>query len=831
MMKYLSCLIILLFGLTGIKDNQIERHNTGDVLSGIETYIPDGEEKAVWDKLLAQGVEDIVFVKRFTYDSDHYYAEYINSTWRPGGNIYTLSLRSGEVKALAPSLTGGVFGAFDVSFDAKRIVFAYKASQETGYRLYEVDTDGTHLRQLTFSADDEAETVDKYRIEGYHHGTEDLDPCYLPDGGIAFVSTRCRLGILCDGSDHFTTTVLYRMDGDGKNMRKLSNSSVSENTPSILSDGRILYTRWEYVDKGAVAVKCLWVMNPDGTNSMEIYGNDIQSPTTMIMARGIPGNTNEYVFTGTPHCCPQNCVGTIVRVDITKDIRASAAMTYITPYTQIRYEGGISFRDPDDTTRWYHDTQGNGPLFRESYPLSRTDYLVSHKPAGSIWKNEKGYQLYLLHEGGDVAPIYTDPAISSFHPVPLIVRTVPPVIPEIRDQRLADQMLAECIVTDIYKGMEGVTPGEIKYLRILEQVPRPWGARRLYHPDPMLDEYDQQHATISKDTHLALKIQHGIVTVEKDGSARFLVPAERNIFFQALDAHYRAVQTERTYVNYMSGEVRSCVGCHETISQAPYMGRHATPLALKRKAEMPYTQAGEAVAQKTLSYARDVQPVWDRHCLQCHNTQHAAGGLSLSGKETRLFNESYENLVPERKTGWGRVIDLTPVQLSVAGNDYYIAANGDYFSVPLQRDEKYTTEGNGFYINSNVFSGGYTTQFDRGLLGPVIGENHPKNGNIHYLPAKSLGSYTSILAAIFSPDMQLEKPEMQQRAQQLAKTHAKIKLSPVELLQITNWIDTNCQYYGSYYGRRDSTFRGHPDYRTEYNVTTAISPTPPVAYD
>ena len=825
-MKYSLYLIFLSFSIV-VFGHYVQ---VNQPFARVEIHKPDKEEKVVWDKLLAQGIAEIVFVKRYTYNANHYYTEYLNSSWKPGGNICRLSLRTGEMKELVPSLSGGVFGAFDVSFDAKRIVFAYKASKDTGYRLYEVGVDGSGLRQLTFSPDDEDEIVEKYQVNGYHHGTEDLDPCYLPDGGIVFVSTRCHFGILCDAPDEFTTTVLYRIDSNGKNMRKLSNSSVSENTPSVLPDGRVLYTRWEYVDKGAVSVKCLWAMNPDGTGSMEIFGNDVQTPTTMIMARHIPGSANEYVFTGTPHCCPQNCVGTIVRADISKDIRTCAPMTYMTPYTEVRYETGISFRDPNDTTRWYHDVNGNGPLFRESYPLTRSEFLVSHKPSGSPWNNEKGYQLYLLNEGGKVEPLYSDPAISSFHPVPLVIRRPPPVIPEKRDQVLADQNLAKCIVIDVYKGMDNVSPGEIKYLRILEQVPRPWGARRHYKPNYKQDEYDQQHAVISKDTHLGLKIQHGIVTVEADGSAYFLVPAGRNIFFQALDAAYRAIQTERTYVNYMPGEMRSCIGCHESVSQAPEARERTTPIALKREAEMPFAQAGEASPRKTLSYAGNVQPVWDRHCIRCHNAQNAEGNLSLSGKETRLFNESYENLVPERrKIGGGKVENLTMEQLSVAGNEHYIDAVGDYFSVPLQCSDKYTTEGNGFYVNSD---GRYfTRQFDRGLLGPVIGENHPKNGNVIYLPAKALGSHTSVLAAMLSPDIQLEKPAMRERAKRLAKVHEEIRLSPVELLQITNWIDTNCQYYGTYFGRRDSIFKNHPDYRTEYDMATAVSPLPPAKYD
>ena len=798
-----------------------------------ETYTPSADEQAAWDKLLEQGVEKIVFVKRFTYNANHYYTEYLNSKWMPGGNLCILSLKTGEVEELVPELSGSVFGAFDISFDARRIVFACKVAPEIGYRIYEVGIDGSGLRQLTFSPGDEDEIIETYHIDGYHHGTEDLDPCYLADGGIAFISTRCRFGILCDAPDIFTTTVLYRMDGDGRNMHRLSNSSVSENTPCMLPDGRILYTRWEYVDKGAVAVKCLWAMNPDGSNSVEIYGNDVPSPPTMIMGRPIPGSPGEYVFTGTPHCCPQNCVGAIIRIHTSKNIRTSEPMTYMTPYTDVRYEHGTAFRDAADTSRWIHDGQGRGPLFRESYPLSRTEFLVSHKPAGTAWKDSTGYQLYLLHEGGKVEPVYSGRNISCFRPMPLQSRERPPVIPSHPDRELAEGDLAECIVTDVYSGMSGVERGAVKYLRVLEQVPRPWGARRFYRPNYTQDEYDQQHAVISKDTHLGLKIQHGVVTVEEDGSAHFLVPAGRNIFLQALDARYRSIQTERTYVNYMPGEVRSCIGCHEQASQTPYPAGKSgklTPAAMKRPAEMPRAQAGETAAAKTISYARDVQPVWDRHCISCHNASRARNGLNLSGRETRLFNESYENLTPERrKFGGGRTIDLPVEKLSEAGNEYYIAADRTYFTAPpAHPDEKYTTEGKGFYAASDGF--GFVNVYDRGLLCPVIGENHPKNGNVRYLPAKSLGSYTSVLVAMFAPDIRLDDPKARRKAEHLANVHAGIRLTPEELLQITNWIDTNCQYYGTYYGRRDTVFRGHPDYRTEYDVTTAISPDAPVPY-
>lgn len=738
-----------------------------------EEYTPNVEEKKTWVFLRKKGIDNIIFVKRYTYNSDHYYTEYINSEWMPGGELCILSLETGVVKNLVPSLDGGVYGAFDLSYDAKRVVFAYKASKYTGYRIYEVNIDGTNLRQLTFSPDDEEDVVKKYSMFDLYRGTEDLDPCYLPDGGIAFISTRCRYSTLCDAADFLTTTLMYRMDGDGSNITQLSNGALSENTPAVLPDGRIMYTRWEYVDKGAVAVKCLWGMAPDGSGSSEIYGNDIAFPTTMIMARPIPESSNEYVFTGTPHYW-QNGLGTIVRVDVTKGTRTEEAMTYITPYVDVRDEPGWLFRDSKDSTKWVWDSEGKGPLFREAYPITRSEFIVAHKPSGPVWHSPTGYQLYLLKEGGRVFPIYSDSTISCFHPIPVVERVVPPVIPSKRDAALAQAKIAECVVTDVYQGMENIERGTVKYLRVLEQVPRPWGARRFYS-NSRDDEYDQQHAVVTKDTHLGVKIQHGVVTVEPDGSAYFQVPAGRNIFFQALDSNFMALQTERTFVNYMPGEVRSCIGCHEKNSETPLaLSKSKTPLALLRKVEKPYAQRGESQALKTISYARDVQPVWDKYCISCHNSNNASGGLNLSGEETTLFNQSYENLVPERRKGY----------------------------------------------------------HDRGLLGLVIGENHRKIDNICYLPAKSLGSHTSILVAMLSNGkIKLSNDTDNRKANRLIQKHKDIHITPSELLKITNWIDTNCQYYGSYYGRRNIKYKGHRDYRTEYDVNTAISPNSPMPFN
>ena len=708
--------------------------------------------------LLAQGIETLVFIKRLTYNANHYYTEYINSSWMPGGNLCLLDLKDGSTRDLLPDMTHGVFERFDVSFDAKHIVFAWKSRAREGYRIYEVNADGTGLRQILAAPADEAELV-----RNYNHGTNDMSPCYLPDGGIAFISTRCQYGTLCDSPDNFTTTTLFRMDADGKNMRQLTTSALSESSPVMLEDGRLLYTRWEYVDKGAVSVKCLWTMRPDGSGSSEVYGNDIAVPPTLIFGRGIPGMPGKYVVVGAPHF-PQMAVGTVIRLDMKKNIRTREPMTYLTPYTDIRSQGGFSFRKPDGL--WYDDGHGRGPLFRDPYPLSERHVLVAHKPSGPEYRDPSAYGLYLLDEQGGVLMLHRDPGISCWQPYPLRPRSTPPVLSAATDPALARKDLAHCVVADVYHGLTDVPRGTIKFIRVLEQRPRPWTARRYY----VGDLYDQQHAVITKDTHLGLKVQHGVVPVEDDGSASFLVPANASIFLQVLDENYMAVQTERTFVNYMPGEMRSCIGCHETPHTVTQM-THAsgTPQALLRPASMPGPQPGEQDGHRTLDYAQDVQPVWDKHCLKCHSGSQPKGKLNLSGDMTELFNVSYESLIKERRA-------------------------------------------------------------EVGLLGLVVGENHPKIGNVEYLPARSLGSHSSVLVAMLGKGkVKLADPKQAERAAKLAEVHKNINLTPEELLKVTNWVDTNGQYYGSWWGRRNLKYKGMTDFRplqTFEMATTNINPYP-----
>jgi len=681
------------------------------------------------------GFDRLLFVKRHTYTSSHFYTDFIDGCKHFGGNLCVLSMKDGRVTELIGSMKEGIFGRFDLSFDARRIVFDWKVSQEKGFRIYEAGITGKAVRQLTFEPPDEARRVKLYDNSflggtgrlGYNHHTDDMHPCYLPDGGVCFSSTRCEFGTLCDAPDILSTAVLYRMDADGGNMTKLTNSAVSEFSPSVMPDGRILYTRWEYVDKGQIGVKCLWAMRPDGTGTVEIFGNNHAFPPTMLHGRAIGGRSDRFVMLGTPHY-PQSGIGTVIRVDINYDTLTRRPMTYITPDVDIRTEGGFHHRVGQ---RWVR--HGNGPLYMDPYPLDEKFFLVAYNP-DKRWNDPTAYGLYLLDEFGNHELIYRDAEISCWQPTPLRARPTPPALSSVLPPKPAGEPTATVIMSDVYAGLTGVRRGSIKYLRVMEQVPRPWGARRFWD---LRGKHNRHTNLVSRGLNLGLKVLHGVVPVAADGSACFTVPADRSIYLQALDADYMEVQRMRTYVNFRPGEVRSCIGCHESRKTAP---TYTSALALRRLPATPAAQPGEA-APRAIHYPADVQPILDRHCVKCHSGRQPKARLDLSGEMTTHFSRSYENILRRRL-----------VRNFNEGSDW----DGIPASLP-----------------------------------------------------KTVGSHASKLVA------------------HLRKGHQKIKLSRPEWIKLTTWIDSSCQYYGSYFGRKNLAYKDHPDFRRTPTFAEAISPTAP----
>ncbi len=696
------------------------------------------------------GFEEIVFVKRKPFSSSHYYTDISDGT-RPdrfvpdnGIYVYNLRTRSERTVVKAASMPGGkgVIGKIALSFDAKKILFDFRQDAASGFRIWEVRTDGSGLRQVSFPPPDEAVKAARYRNRWH---TDDIHPCYLPDGKIIFSSTRSEHTVLCGG--YLVAPSLHRMDADGGHVEQLSNSPVSEFCPLVLADGRVMYHRWEYVDKGSRVGKSVWSMNPDGGSPRELYGLDHDDTTVCMYPQPLPGSNHRFVCVGTCHYPQGGCLGPILLVDYGTAGEARGPdpdepayvqgdprrpMINITPQVFIprRISQGWRFLKEG---RYVDDAEGrSGPLYTHPYPISDREFLVSCKvrPGDHYQNVDNAYVLCLIDVAGRRCLLHADAQLSCWHPLSLAARPVPPVVRPARDPELAAARQAECVLANVYHGMEGVKPGEVKWLRINEALSRYWSSSPRWAP--AMDSAGWKAA-------LWPRVQWGIVPVESDGSAHFVVPANRNIFLQALDENFREIQRERTYVNYAPGEVRSCTGCHGHSSHVASARTAALPLALTRRPSVPQPQAcdlaangGTGLAGQVIHYPTDIQPIFNAKCVSCHGAKSPAGGLRLTGEITDFYNTSYEQLARKEMAG------------------------------PLIAE--FTTLDNG----------------DRG------------NYNGAYLPPRSLGCTKSTMIAI------LTSPKHPKNAKD---DHSKM-LTACELMILSRWVDSNYQFYGSYFGRR-----------------------------
>jgi hypothetical protein len=574
----------------------------------IEKALAEIQSKALLAHPLLK-FDKLLFLKRHGWGSSHVYNNYGGGG--KGSSLCILSpvVAGGTVTEVAPQLTEGLFGQFDLSFDAKKVVFAYVKKDKSNYRIYEMGIDGKGLHQLTFEGD-QAAGIKRYKHAVYGKYF-DMDPCYLPDGNIMFVSTRSRRAVSCHPS---IVTSLYVMNTQGASMRCLSGGQFTELDPRVLADGRVVYMRWEYVDKGFGNVQSLWSVRPDGSGVDHVYKNSVVLPAAMIHARSIPGS-RKLITIATAHGGAP--AGPVVIVDNRRSRRSADAMTNITP--EIGYPG----MGPR--------TNGKG-VFRHPYPLSEKLFLVAHHP------QTKGsrYGIYVLDAWGNRTLLYGDPETSCYQPVVLKPRRRPTIIAPIEGVDDKDSRKpATMFVQDAYQGLTGVKRGTVKYIRVMEVFPTTW-------EQATTAGAGLQAAAVSYKADVGRKKVHGVSTVYKDGSAYFTVPPHTNLFFQALDENYMEIQRMRTFINLMPGEQRSCIGCHEQRRKAPSIS--GRPMAMDHPASAPSPQPGDT-GPRLVHYESDVQPILDKHCIGCHSGAKPKGDLDLSGTLSGLWNRAYMNLI------------------------------------------------------------------------------------------------------------------------------------------------------------------------------------------
>jgi len=540
-------------------------------------------------------VDEIVFAVRLNYDDGHWYANigyycddenrkaYAGNGKPDVGKLCKLNVRTGEVKVLLDARGGSVRDP-QVHYDGKKILFSYRKAGEDNYHLYEINVDGSGLRQITSGAYD------------------DYEPAYLPDGGIVFVSTRCRSWVNCWMTQ---VGVLYRCDADGSNIQRISYNGEHDNTPWVLPDGRILYTRWEYVDRSQVEFHHLWTMNPDGTGQTVYYGN-MHPGVVMIDAKPIPGTSDVLASFSPGHGVTDH----------------KGIATIVSP------KGGPDHRP---AARALH----RGPLIKDPYPLSENCFLMA-----------RDKEILVMDGAGNAERLFAWQGEGEIHePRPVTARPREAVIPRRVDVK---QSTGRMVMINVYEGrhMEGVKRGDIKKLLVLEILPKPVN----FSGGPDL---------ISWLGTFTLERVLGTVPVEEDGSAYFEVPACRPVFFVALDEKDLSVQRMHSFTTVMPGEVTTCIGCHEPRSTTPLLIPHpssliqpsTTLLALRRPPSR--IQPFEGLPD-VMDFPRDVQPILDRHCVKCHTYEKREGNVILTGDLGPTWSHSFFQLFAHRQVADGR---------------------------------------------------------------------------------------------------------------------------------------------------------------------------------
>jgi len=494
----------------------------------------------------------------------------------PGASICLLDLSVdpyGKVETLLHD-ANGMIRDIDVSFDGRRILFVWKKSA-TGddYHLYEMTVRDRSIRQITSEP-----------------GVADIQGRYLPDG-ILYQSTRCINVVVCN--ETIDTVNMYRCDPHGKNIKRLTYDQVSTQYPSLLDDGRILYTRWEYNDRGQIYPQGLFVMNPDGTGQSAVYGNNSYYPTSLIQARGVP-NSSKLIAVLSGHHAPP--CGKLALIDINRGQDEGKGITLLAPVRPISYER-VDAAGQDDV------------LFQYPCPLSEDEYLVGF----SLWgeKRSRSFGIYYMRSDGSRELLAWDFARPCRQPIPLTPRKVPRLRPSLV---APDKDTGIFYIDNIYagQGLKGVKKGTVKRLRVIALEFRAAAVGISYNNGPA--------GSARVDTPISIggawdtKIVLGETEVYEDGSASFIVPARLPVYFQAIDENGLAVQSMRSWATLQPGETFSCIGCHETRNRAP----RTAPGATIAQSKGPQALIPFYGPPRGFSYLKEIQPILDRHCVRCH---------------------------------------------------------------------------------------------------------------------------------------------------------------------------------------------------------------------
>lgn len=530
--------------------------------------------------------------------------------FEPGARLSMLGFAQGSVFGERKVLLEdphGMMRDVDVSFDRQRLLFAWKKSDRLDdYHLHEYSLRDGSCRQLT---------------EGL--GRADYEPIYLPDGEILFSSTRPEQSVPCWWTE---ISNLYRMDARGKHIRRLAIDQVHALYPQLMADGRVVYTRWDYNDRGQVYPHPVFSMQPDGRDQRAFYGGNSWFPTSLLHTRGIPGSHKAMSIAAGHHTWQQ---GKLVVLDTRVGRDEGPGMTFIAPRREVAYE------------RVDAAMQG-GDQFRHPYPFSESEFLISYRPDWGV----KRFGLYWMNADGERELLHADDRLDVARMATTGRRPEVSVVPNKVDYTKNTGIY---YVKDVYQGvgLQGIPRGAAKKIRVVRLDYRAAGVGQTHNSGEGGGSLNSSPVAIGNGTWDVKQIL-GDVDVEPDGSARFEVPAMESIYLQVLDDKGRVIQTTRTWDTLMPGETKGCAGCHDKTDGNRHPYQLEDTLAWKREPQKLQPFHGPT---RGFSFPKEIQPILDSKCVSCHDGSKPEA-MDLRGEvvsdadlNLRKWSRSYLNLV------------------------------------------------------------------------------------------------------------------------------------------------------------------------------------------
>lgn len=482
-------------------------------------------------------------------------------------------------------------------WNADRVMFSM-VDQTNRWQVFEVGIDGKGLNMA---------------IDPPEPDLEFFDPCYLPNNKIIAVSNIGYQAVPCvNGRDAVGNLILS--DPRTGDLRRLTFDQDANWGPTVLNNGRVMYVRWEYADLTHYFSRIVMHKNPDGTEQRALYGSGSVFPTSIFDVQPLPGHPTRFVGIISGH----------------HGVVRSGRLIIFDPAIDRHEEKGMVQEIPFSTRPIVpivkdHMVDGVYPQFIKPYPINDKYFLVTAKLSpNSLWG------LYLVDVYDNVTLIKEKEGEGFIHGIPLKTRPVPPVIPEKINQ---NSQSATVFIQNIYEGegLQGVPKGTVKSLRVLAY-------EYAYIRSP------SDHVAQGIQSGWDIKRLLGEVSVEKDGSAMFTIPANTPISLQPLDEEGRAVQWMRSWLTGMPGEVVSCIGCHVGQNETP---RPGITIA---SANPPRDLVPPRGGVRSFTFELEIQPILNRACVSCHDgsleRNFTPGRIDHNVPRHLAFSKSYLDLHP-----------------------------------------------------------------------------------------------------------------------------------------------------------------------------------------